>query len=186
VGTSSLRREAQLLDARADLQVESLRGNVPSRVAQVREGRLDAAVLASAGLHRLKLDLHGLKQIALPEKQFVPAPGQGALAIESTVSLPSEILRAVTQLNDPEVAACVRIERRIMKELEGGCTLPFGAYCERVPSGWHVWAFLGLTENRGKGPRDWLSFHRFDICSDDEETLVAETVRYFRARKGGE
>lgn len=184
VGTSSLRREAQLLSVRPDLVVTSLRGNVPSRVAQVREGKLAGAVLAAAGLFRLGLDLQGLEVVVLPERQFVPAPGQGALAIETRAGAAPVIHQQVGLLNDEKSAAAVRIERRIMKELEGGCTLPFGALCEPEGKGWHVWSFLGLTENRGEGRRDWLGFHRFDISGTDEHTLVAETVGFFKAKKG--
>ncbi len=183
VGTSSLRREAQLLDCRPDLKIESLRGNVPSRVAQVRQQKLDAAVLAAAGLSRLGLDLEGLEVINLPARQFVPAPGQGALAIEIRAQAAQAIHRQVALLNDVETATAVRIERRIMKDLEGGCTLPFGALCEREGEGWHVSAFLGIARNRAEARRDWIGFHRFDISGSDEETLVAETVRYFRAKQ---
>ncbi len=183
VGTSSLRREAQILEARNDLKVVPLRGNVPSRVSQVREGKLDAAVLAEAGLKRLGLDLSGVFALPLSADRFIPAPGQGALAVEARTDLKPEWQAIVKRLEDVETAICVRIERRILREMEGGCTLPLGVLCRReVGDGWTVRTFLGKAMNRGEGLRDWVSFHRFDISGTDEETLVAETVRFFKGR----
>ncbi len=183
VGTSSLRREAQILEARRDLKVVPLRGNVPSRVAQVREAKLDAAILAGAGLKRLALDLQGVVSVPLPSERFIPAPGQGALAVEIRTDLRTEWAAVVRALGDAETTLCVRIERRILREMEGGCTLPLGVLCRReVGDALTVRTFLGKTTHRGDGRRDWVSFHRFDISGTDEETLVAETVRFFKGR----
>jgi hydroxymethylbilane synthase len=183
VGTSSLRREAQLLDARPDLNVSSLRGNVPSRVAQVREGKLDAAVLAAAGLERLGLDLTGVVKMELDPQRFVPAPGQGALAIEARSNGTLDLKNRLAVLNHAPTATAVRIERQIMRDLEGGCTLPLGVLCSPSADGWSVRAFLGIAKNRAEARRDWVSFHRFDISGSREETLVAETVQYLKGRK---
>jgi hydroxymethylbilane synthase len=183
IGTSSLRREAQFLDARPDLHVSSLRGNVPSRVAQVREGKLDGAVLASAGLERLGLDLTGVVRIDLDPTCFVPAPGQGALAIEARTHCTLDLKERLAVLNHAPTQTAVRIERRIMRDLEGGCTLPLGVLCTPTSNGWQVHAFLGIAKNRGEARRDWVSFHRFDISGSREDTLVAETVQYLKGRK---
>lgn len=183
VGTSSLRREAQLLDARPDLRVESLRGNVPSRVDQVRNGILDAAVLARAGLRRLKLDLAGISAVALDPTRFIPAPAQGALAIETRLDAPLGLRECLAELNDSATQTAVQIERQIMKDLEGGCTLPLGVLCSPIASGgWHVHAFLGEAKNRQEARRDWVCYHRFDILGTDAQTLVAKTVQYFKGR----
>ncbi len=183
LGTSSLRREAEFLDARPDLNVSSLRGNVPSRVAQVREGKLDAAVLASAGLERLGLDLTGIVRVDLDPHRFVPAPGQGALAIEARTNGTLDLKDRLKALNHPPSETAVRIERRIMRDLEGGCTLPLGVLCVPSADGWSVRAFLGIAKNRGEARRDWVSFHRFDISGSREDTLVTETVQYLKGRK---
>ncbi len=82
VGTSAARRQAQLKHLRPDLKIAELRGNVPTRVERLRDGRYDAIMLAAAGLLRLELDLGGLKVVPLAPERFVPAPGQGALALE--------------------------------------------------------------------------------------------------------
>lgn len=181
VGTSSLRRESQLWAARPDLKIVSLRGNVPGRVAQVRDGKLDAAVLAEAGLRRLALDLRGVHLHALPVDRFVPAPAQGALAVEAAESSAPELLVALQSLNAPALETQTRIERRVMRDLEGGCTLPLGVLCEPVPEGWRLRAALGVAQNSARGSRDWVAVEHFDICLASEDALVDKTVNYFRS-----
>jgi len=184
VGTSSLRREAQMLAVRADVEISPLRGNVPTRVAAVREGKVDAAILAHAGLKRLALDLSDLEVIFLDGETFVAAPGQGALAIETRTDLDADLFHALRGLNDPAAESETRIERRVLSELEGGCTLPLGVNCHFDPktSLYRLRAFLGVPVEGTTGPRQWKGFHRFDISEAREETLVTETVRYFKER----
>lgn len=183
VGTSSLRREAQFLAVRPDLRVEPIRGNVPSRIDQVRSGKLGAAVLACAGIERLSADLSGVIRVDLPLTDFVSAPGQGALAVEGRTDCPAEWTAAVRRLHDEDTATNVRIERAILRGMNGGCTLPLGVHCEGAGrEGRRVMAFLGQARNRGEGRRDWVAFHRFDICDVDEETLVSKTVGYLKER----
>ncbi len=133
VGTSSLRRAAQLLHLRPDLHVEALRGNVPTRVRRLREGRYDAIVLAAAGVRRLGLDLAGLDLLELPPEVMLPAPGQGALAIETRAADP--LRERLAALHDAEVARCVEAERLLLQLLGGGCHLPLGCLATRRPSG---------------------------------------------------
>lgn len=182
VGTSSLRREAQLLFKRNDLRIEPIRGNVPTRVDRVREGRIDAVVLAAAGLSRLALDLTGVHAVPLTDREFVPAPAQGALGIEARQDGPPALLAALNKLHHAPTGRAVTLERRILRELEGGCTLPFGVLAETEGAmGLKVRAFLGLEGGKkDEKVRNWLGFRYFDISGEDDETLVAQTVKHFR------
>lgn len=125
IGTSSLRRQAQLLHARPDLRVESLRGNVPTRLRKGTSGEFDAVVLARAGLERLGL-LDAVTEI-LPFDLLLPAPGQGALGIEirGTDSETAWLLRG---LEDPLTRAATDAERGFLHALGGGCQVPVGAW----------------------------------------------------------
>ncbi len=128
VGTSSLRRVAQVRYLRNDLEVVSLRGNVPTRVRKVKEGSdLDAALLACAGLERL-----GLSEaiaVRLDPFEVMPAPGQGALGIEIRVG-DSRALAALQPLNHRDTASHAAAERRVLAALGGGCQAPVAAYVE--------------------------------------------------------
>lgn len=178
VGSSSLRREAELLSIRPDLVIEPLRGNVPTRLAAAREGKLDAVVLAEAGLKRLGLARDGVVSVALDPSVFVPAPGQGALAIEIRDDAADELKLALSKLHDIEAETETRIERRILRDLEGGCTLPLGVRCQVRGGTFRVEAFLGVSDRAN--PHAWKGFRRFDISGTDEETLVGKTVSYFK------
>jgi hydroxymethylbilane synthase len=128
VGTSSLRRVAQLRYLRSDLEVLPLRGNVPTRVQKVKQGSdLDAALLACAGLERLGLSA----AIALRLDPFdvMPAPGQGALGIEIRVG-DSRAAAALQPLDHRETARRVEAERRVLAALGGGCQAPVATYVE--------------------------------------------------------
>lgn len=183
IGTSSLRREAQLLSYRSDLKLKSIRGNVPTRVRKVREKEFDAVVLARAGLNRLRLDLSGLAMLDLP---FVSAPGQGALAVETRTDAAPELRAALAQLHDPKVAEAVKIEREILRAVEGGCTLPIGVNCEKVKSTYNLKAFLGNYRHSEGGNRKWISFHHFGISREDSSELIRITVEHLRSIQNGE
>jgi len=180
VGTSSLRREAQLLSVRPDLQIIPIRGNVPTRVRQVEEGKIDAVVLAQAGLNRLALRPAGLTALILGADTFVPAPGQGALAVEGRVDTPPEVRAALARFHDANAELETRVERIILRELEGGCSLPLGVRCwSGKPM--KLKAFLGLLKSeKGAKIHDWQGFRSFDISDDSAETLVAQAVAYFK------
>ncbi|GMW00620.1 MAG: porphobilinogen deaminase [Candidatus Hydrogenedentota bacterium] len=125
VGTSSLRRGAQIRAYRPDLEILNLRGNVDTRVRRVREGALDAAILACAGLERL--ERHTDIAQVIPASIMIPAPGQGALAIELRED-DGDTRTLVQRINDPRCAAEVTAERRCLALLEGGCQAPIGAH----------------------------------------------------------
>ena len=133
VGTSSLRREAQLRERFPALQVKPLRGNLDTRLAKLDRGECQAIVLAAAGLKRLGLAAR-IRTMLEPE-QSLPAPGQGALAIECREDR-SELRRRLASLEDPATAACVRAERALSRALSGDCQLPLAAYA--VASGTEI------------------------------------------------
>jgi hydroxymethylbilane synthase len=127
VGTSSLRRQGQLLRKFPLLKIKSLRGNLDTRLAKLDAGEYDAIILAAAGLKRLGLG-HRIRSEIDP-KVIIPAPGQGALGIE-ILNDRSDLLEAIGALTDIETTICVRAERAFSKRLGGSCQLPIGAYAE--------------------------------------------------------
>jgi len=127
VGTSSLRRQAQLLHVRPDLQIESLRGNVLTRLKKLDNDEFDAIILAVAGLKRLGYS--GQITEVLPKRIMLPAVGQGALAIETRAD-DQEMIQAVDFLNDEQTVACAQAERSFLARVEGGCQVPVGVYAE--------------------------------------------------------
>jgi hydroxymethylbilane synthase len=132
VGTSSLRRRAQLLHLRPDLQVVTIRGNVETRMNQALDGRLDAVVLAWAGLHRLDLHPHVTQRLEPPA--FLPAVGQGALGIECRDD-DAATAGLLAILDDPATHRAVVAERALLAELEGGCVIPMAAWGRGLESG---------------------------------------------------
>jgi hydroxymethylbilane synthase len=127
VGTSSLRRQAQLLRVRPSVKVLDVRGNVDTRLRKLRDGQFDALVLAAAGLARLGIEPEHASPI--PVEDMVPAPGQGALAVQTRVGTVSA--EAATRIDDPASHTSFEAERRLVGLLGGGCRLPLGAYAER-------------------------------------------------------
>lgn len=124
VGTSSLRRTAQLRALRPDLEVVDLRGNIDTRIRKILEGDLDAGILACAGLHRMgRADV--IREVLGPDV-MVSAVGQGALGIEAREH-DSELLELLERLGDPGAEAETRAERTLLAILEGGCQVPIGA-----------------------------------------------------------
>lgn len=125
IGTSSLRRQAQLLHFRSDLEMVDLRGNVDTRLKKVAAGDFDAIVLAMAGVNRLGASSQ-ITQVLGPET-MLPAVGQGALGIETRTG-DRETSQFALALDDAETRACVTSERALLRELEGGCQVPLGAH----------------------------------------------------------
>jgi len=125
VGTSSLRRQSQLLYVRKDLRMLELRGNVDTRIEKLKRGDYDAIVLAKAGLDRLGLSANITE--VLPHDVSLPAAGQGAIGIEARAG-DSETLRALAALNHVETRQGVAAERAALAGLEGGCQVSIGAW----------------------------------------------------------
>lgn len=147
VGTTSLRRSMQLKMLRADLDSESLRGNVQTRLSRLRLGAFDAIVLAKAALDRLELELSDLNLHVFPPDQMIPAMGQGALGIQAREDC--ELKDALLMLNDPESAFLCGIERDFVRELSGSCSTPLGVHASREvgESGVTLSAIYGVLDH---------------------------------------
>jgi len=130
VGTASLRRMALLKRRRKDLEIVPLRGNVDTRLRRVQEGAVDAIVLAAAGLRRL-----GRKDAITELLDFLPAPAQGALAIQARADR-ADVVAAAAALHDGITGRCAHAEREVLHLLGGGCSVPVGALC--LPEGRHM------------------------------------------------
>lgn len=130
VGTSSLRRAAQVKAARADLRIESLRGNVDTRLRKALAGQYDAIILAGAGITRLGLGSHVSEWLSL--EVMLPAPGQGALAVQCRAD-DETTLGLLQALDDRSTRDTVTAERAFLSGLGGGCAVPVAAYAEILP-----------------------------------------------------
>ena len=148
VGTGAARRGAQLEALGLGLECTGIRGNVDTRIAMVADGKLDAVVLARAGLSRLGR----LAEVTetLDPIQVLPAPGQGALGIECRAD-DTEVLAALAPLDDPATRAAVTAERQLLTTLEAGCTAPVGALAEVVDGedGPELWLRGALGQDDG-------------------------------------
>jgi len=174
VGTSSARRQAQLRHLRPDLALGLLRGNVPTRVRALEAGRFDAIVLAAAGLMRLERSApegpplvgEGIVTTRLDPEAFVPAPAQGAIAVQ--VRRDDVAVRgAVAALDDPRTARALRAERAALARAEAGCVVPFGAWCRTEADGClRLVAVLGCDDG---------TLARAEASGEEPEPL-AETV----------
>lgn len=127
VGTSSLRRRAQLLHARPDLDIHDLRGNVQTRMRKMRDENFDGIILAAAGLERLEM-FDEIKE-ELSYDICLPAVSQGVIGVETREN-DEEIINLVQLVNDKQAEICVKAERALLRSLEGGCQIPIGAYAE--------------------------------------------------------
>ncbi len=140
VGTSSLRRQAQLRALRPDLELLDLRGNVGTRLAKLDAGHYDAIVLACAGLERLDLAARIRSRLVAPD--WLPAPGQAAVAIEARADQP-ETLALLAALDDADTRLETTAERAMNQALGGSCTVPVGAWCTLTEHGLHLRGLVG-------------------------------------------
>lgn len=144
VGTSSSRRKSQLWAIRPDLQLQDIRGNVPTRIQKLRDGHYDAIVLAIAGIKRIQADISDFISIKLPPQEFIPAPAQGVLAIQ-TRQLDDELIKQLSQLNHSELSDIINTEREVLRLFQGGCQIPLGVYAERRKEQVQVWVSSAAT-----------------------------------------
>jgi hydroxymethylbilane synthase len=158
VGTASLRRRAQVLAAREDLEVVHLRGNVDTRLRKLAAGECEALVLAAAGLRRL--GRAGEIGALLDPDVFVPAPGQGLLAVEGA-TLPEAIV-------DPDGDRALRYERRVVEALDATCDTPVGCYFD----GAALHAFVGLPDGS-----TWLRDRVTVTAGEDPAALLVQRLR---------
>lgn len=145
VGTSSLRRQSQLQARFPSLKIESLRGNLQTRLRKLDEGQYAAIILAAAGLKRLGLE----SRIAdlIDTEDSIPAVGQGALGIEINAAR-TDLLAVLAPLNHAETASCVEAERGMSRALAGSCTVPLGAYAEKHGDEIHIKGFVASIDGK--------------------------------------
>ncbi len=130
IGTSSLRRQSQLLAYRPDLVIHPLRGNINTRIKKLEAGEFDGIILARAGLERM--GLVNLITETLSENIMLPACGQGALGIECKLDR-VDLIKLLAPLNDLKTAVCVKCEREVNRRLGGNCHVPLAVYCQYMP-----------------------------------------------------
>jgi len=177
VGTTSLRRQAQLRAARADLIPADLRGNVDTRLRRLHEGRFDAILLAMAGLARL--GRAGEVTEVLDPREFVPAPGQGAIALECRDE-DDAVRGAVAALDHAPTARAVAAERAFLAALGGGCNVPLGAHAFAADGRLDLVGFVAEDggpgfvrgERHGEGPEDLGRALADDLLSRGARALL--------------
>jgi hydroxymethylbilane synthase len=140
VGTSSLRRQAQLRALRPDIVLSDLRGNVGTRLSKLDAGQYDAIILACAGLERLGLSARIASRLDPP--QWIPAVAQGAIAIEYRAN-DRATLQWLLPLNDVDTARCTGAERAMNRRLHGNCSVPIAGYCREIDSGLELTGLVG-------------------------------------------
>ncbi len=134
IGTSSARRKAQIQHLFPNVIVKDLRGNVPTRISKLTDEHYDGIILAKAGINRLEINLEKYFTFDLQPSEFVPAPAQGVMAIQTRKS--DTIIRTILKnLHHPDVSRCTNIERSVLKSLDGGCQLPLGVFVNEKTRG---------------------------------------------------
>lgn len=146
VGTGSPRRQAQLRDLHPHLRAAEIRGNIDTRVQKMRRGEVDALVLAAAGLARLGLEIPEAEP--LDPERFVPAPGQGCLALEAAIAR-DDVAEALAGIDHAPSHVALRAERAFLEALGGGCTTPAGALADVEGEGLRMTAYLGAGSAEG-------------------------------------
>lgn len=167
VGTSSKRRALQLSDARPDIHFEDLRGNVPTRINKMLRGDYDAIILAMAGYNRLSLKPDGYAILEIPHDIMLPAPGQGALAVQIRES-DTELAKILSGLHHQETADAANAERHLLHLLGGGCALPLGVKVSRDGDAYTLRASLG--------PESWMPNDKAVIISTEVKSDSLEEL----------
>jgi len=148
IGTTSPRRKAMLLALRPDLEFVEMRGNIDTRLRKWSEGQAEALVLAAAGLDRIGRTENVHQRFSVDE--LTPAPGQGALALETRSNHLNEhdaaIFQAIRELNCAETEFATQCERAVLSALGGGCQLPLGAFCHASDDHWHLHAMVAAPD----------------------------------------
>jgi len=175
VGTSSLRRAAQVAQRHPHLAMKLLRGNVETRLGKLDRGEYDAIILAVAGL--VRLGLAGRIRSRLDVDDSLPAPGQGALGIECLDGR-DDVAALLDPLNDPATARCVQAERGVSRALGGSCAVPLGAYAELIGAGLRLRALVASPDGR--------RIARADCRGADPAAVAADAVAELRRHGAAE
>jgi hydroxymethylbilane synthase len=174
VGTSSLRRAAQVTHRYPGLETRLLRGNVETRLAKLDRGEYDAVILAVAGL--VRLGLPGRIRSRLDVDDSLPAPGQGAIGIECLQDRP-DVMEVLAPLSDASAARCVAAERAVSRALGGSCTVPLGAYAEPAGGLLRLRALVASADGRRIATCD---------CRGDADAVAAAAVTELRRQGAAE
>ena len=177
VGTSSIRRRAQVFRLRPDVLVEDLRGNVDTRLRKLRDGETDALILAGAGLLRLGVVPEHAAPMSLSE--MVPAPGQGCLAVQARPS-DGATIEVLSALDHAPSRMALETERGLMARLGGGCALPLGAFAEPGPRGVKLLAIalspdgsrIARTEVDGATPEEVAELAALDLSAGGADEIL--------------
>ena len=175
IGTSSLRRGAQLKNMRPDLEVTSLRGNVPTRLKKLDSGEVDAAVLAAAGLIRLELEDRINQELST--EQMLPAIGQGVLALETRKG-DDATLEKLRFMNDEPTEDCMTAERKVLETLEGNCQVPLAGFCKLDGNNLHLRALIAEPDGS-------TIFRAEERASRDESEELGTRVANQLLQQGG-
>jgi hydroxymethylbilane synthase len=175
IGTSSLRRAAQIAECHPQLEMRLLRGNVETRLAKLDRGEYDAIILAVAGLVRLGLAERIRSRLDVDDS--LPAPGQGALGVECLADR-ADVMDFLKGLNDPVTARCVQAERAVSRALGGSCAIPLGAYAEQRGDRLRLRALVASLDGR--------QIARADCEGADPAALGAEVVAELRRQGAAE
>ncbi len=173
IGTSSIRRAAQVKGADGSVQLKPLRGNVNTRLKKLREKEYDAIVLASAGIIRLNPDISDLNTFELPFGLFLPAPAQGALGLQ-TRSDDQATIDVVLKLNHNETELAVTAEREFLHHFGGGCHVPLGAHATVSNRQIHLTGIVASI--------DGLKQIRESVSASDPETAGKELARILKEK----
>ena len=177
VGTSSIRRRAQVFRLRPDVIVEDLRGNVDTRLRKLGDGEVDALIIAGAGLLRLGVVPEHAAPMSLAE--MVPAPGQGCLAVQARAS-DGATIEVLSALDHAASRMALEAERGLMARLGGGCALPLGAFAESVPRGVRLLAIalspdgsrIVRTEVDGETPDEVAALAALDLSAGGADEIL--------------
>ena len=181
VGATALRRQALLRLYAREATAFLLRGNVPTRLRKLKEAQFGAIIIARAGVERLNLDLSSLVVYELNPEIWLPAPGQGAIAVEARAD-DKKVLEMLKEINDPETEQAVFLERKLLANFGGGCHTAFGALAQRNEDKWKiivgiedpklVWAQVSLTgsfdECLKHGPESLLNMKPYLVKKQEE------------------
>jgi len=178
IGTSSVRRQAQVFRWRPDVLLKDVRGNVDTRLGKLADGEVEALVLAAAGLLRLGVVPEHAQPMSLAE--MVPAPGQGALAVTARAD-DAETLAALAPVDHADSHDALTAERALMRAFGGGCALPLGAFAERAGDGFRMVAIVlspegarfARTEVEAPTPEEVAELARLDLAASGADEILS-------------
>jgi hydroxymethylbilane synthase len=171
IGTSSNRRKCQIAHFNPTLQINDLRGNVPTRVNKLRDGHYDAILAAAAGINRLELDLSDLEVVLLDAEQFLPAPAQGTLGLQIRDD-DRAVDDIISRLGSAEAMTEANLERGLLKKFDSGCSLPLGVCSSLSDGNYRLKAILGTRD-----ADEWGVMKRVEVFGCDVATVIDQAYR---------